>query len=33
MFTFMISHLALALQTVAIGYVTVRTIRDKGAGW
>jgi hypothetical protein len=33
MFMFMLSHLALGLQAVAIGYVALRTVKDRGAGW
>jgi hypothetical protein len=33
MFMFMLSHLALALQAASIGYVAVRTVKDRGAGW
>jgi hypothetical protein len=33
MFTFALTHLALALQLTSIGYVALRTVRDKGAGW
>jgi hypothetical protein len=33
MFTFILTHLAITLQTAAIGYVALRTVKDRGAGW
>jgi hypothetical protein len=33
MFVLVLSHLALAVQVAAIGYVTLRTVKDRGAGW
>jgi hypothetical protein len=33
MFMFVLGHLALALQVASVGYVAIRTVKDKGAGW
>jgi hypothetical protein len=33
MFMFVLAHLAIGMQLLAVGYVILRTVRDRGAGW